>query len=158
MKIAPSLNLKNWLALLLLGLVLWLVITHFSLVLQTVGAMFAGFILSLVLRVPADGLEKRFHIPRVLSASVMLLLVLLLPLLFLSLLLPFANTVIATLLEGAEALLAVLASSLPPSQAERAFINAINTLMDSIAQSAAEVTVELVDLFTGTITQLGNFL
>jgi predicted PurR-regulated permease PerM len=158
MKIAPSLNLKNWLALLLLGLVLRLVISHFSLVLQTVAAMFAGFILSLVLRVPAGGLEKRFHIPRVLSVSVMLLLVLLLPFLFLSLLFPFADTVIATLLEGAEALLTMLDSSLPPSQAERTFINAINSLIDSIAQSASEITVGLVDLLTGTITQLGNFL
>lgn len=144
---------KTWLGLLTLGLALWLLINHFGLFLQTLAALFAGYLLGLVLRVPADSLEHRFHVPRVLTASVTLLLLFAVPIILLLLLFPYGGALIDVVVNGAYELLALVDSG-----ADQSLLPAIESAIGQLAESAGEVVVGMVDLLSGTLTVVGNFL
>ena len=147
------LNGKTWLGLLVLGLILWLLINHFNLFLQTLAAMFAGYLLGLVLRAPADGLEQRFRVPRLLSASVTLLLFFAVPIIFLILLFPFGGALVETVADGAYELLGLVDTG-----SGQPLIQSIENGIDQLAEGAGEIAAAVVDLLSGTLTTVGNFL
>jgi predicted PurR-regulated permease PerM len=57
------LSLQAWIALLALGLALWLTITYAGLLLEVIWVLFGAFLLSLAICPLADALT-RWHIPR----------------------------------------------------------------------------------------------
>lgn len=144
---------KTWLGLLTLGLTLWLLINHFGLFLQTLAAIFAGYLLGLVLRAPADGLEQRFCVPRVLSAAVTLLLFFAVPIIFLVLLFPFAGALIDAAAEGARELL-----ELAGPGTGQPLLQGIENGIDQIAQAGGQIVTEVVNLLSGTLTTIGDIL
>jgi predicted PurR-regulated permease PerM len=150
---ASWLNGKTWLGLFLLGLALWLTIATWDLILETIGALFLGYLLGLVLRPPVGGLERRFRVPRVLAATVTLLLLFAVPIIFLIMLFPFVGAVIDVLVEGASDLLVLVDAG-----AEQPLVTTIENLIDTAAEAAGEFANEVVALLSETLSWAGDFL
>ena len=144
---------KAWLGLFALGLALWLTFSRFPLMLQTAGALFAGYLLGLVLRPPVNGLERRFRVPRILSGTVALLLFFAVPIIILIMLAPFGGAMIDLVVDGALELLDMVDAG-----DERRVIATIENLIDAMADAAGEVAGTLLDLLNRTLGWLGDFV
>jgi predicted PurR-regulated permease PerM len=153
-KVAASwLNGETWLGLFLLGLALWLTITGFNLVLETIGALFLGYLLGLVLRPPVNLLERRFRVPRVLSGTVTLLLFFAVPIIFVTMLFPFVGAVIDGLVEGAFELLALVDTG-----TDQSLVTTIENVIDTASEAAGEFVGEVAGLLSETLSWVGDFL
>ena len=150
---ATWLDGKTWLGLFLLGLTLWLTITEFSLVLETLAALFLGYLLGLVLRPPVNFLSRRFRVPRVLASSLTLLLFFAVPIIFLILLAPFGGAVIEYLVEGALEVVALVDTG-----AGQPVLTTIEDLINTAADAAGEVAGQVLGLVSQALSWLGDFL
>ncbi len=147
-----QIRLATWLALLALGLTLWLTIAYFAIILEVGWILFGALLLSLVMRPVVDGMAG-WRIPRPLTVLLLYLLVLGVLMLIGSLVIPLLVEEVSNLRQNGPAQLqhvvARLASA-PPT----GWLPSFDTIGADMVQQLDTVLLNLVETAAG-VGQLG---
>lgn len=147
-----QIRLSTWLALLTLGLTLWLTISHFAIILEVVWILFGAFLLSLAMRPVVDGVAG-WRIPRSFTVLILYLLMLGLLVLIGSLVVPLVAREVRSLRHNGPVLLQQGATRLATTPFAR-WLPSLDTIGADVIQQLDTLMLGLVTTVAG-VGQVG---